>query len=250
MNKVFCCFTCERDLPLLNAHFAAIRHYDPSAMVYYIFDKSEQPQAPEGAYMLTTDFNRRNNLIGLECHWGMLNVMKQLAEINEADYVIKIDSDCYYINDFEDGYSLIGTAPGLSYYCKGCCYKISYESILNCINYLKSSGYQDTTGRLEDHLISMICAITSQPGSVKILNAIDYNKEGEVNTINSCIFQSGYFNYTDDLPNVKYWIDCGDKKFVDDYDEANLPKQLAKARAMEFLLNYFHKKPHIDLELG
>lgn len=239
MSKIYCCFTCERDLPLINAHFAAIRRAEPFAKVYYIFDSEEKPQAPEGAYMLTTTFPRRGNLIGLQCHYGMLDTMRQLAEINKVDYVIKIDSDCYYLSDYEDGYSLIGTAPGTSYYAKGCCYKISYEAILNCINYLKSSNYQDTTGRLEDQLISMLCAITSQPDNVKILNAIDYDKDGEVESINSCIFQSNYFINPETLNHVNYWIDTGDKVFLNDYKESNLPPQLAKARSMDYLLNYF-----------
>lgn len=239
MNKIYCCFTCERDLPLLNAHYTAIKRAEPDAIVYYIFDSKENPQAPEGAYMLTTNFNRRLNLIGLECHYGMLETMRQLAEINKVDYVIKIDSDCYYLKDFDDGYSLIGTAPGTAYYCKGCCYKISYEAIINCINYLKTSGYQDVTGRIEDELITMLCAMTSQPGSVKILNAVEFNVKGEVSLINSCIFQSAYYSKTNDLNNVIYWIDTGDKVYLKEYEESNLPKPLAKSRSMEYLLNYY-----------
>ena len=129
-KKIFVCFTCERDLPLLNAHFAAIRHTEPNAVVYYVFADGEKSQAPEGSYMLNVDFPRNGNLMGVQCHYGMLSTMQQLSEMNDKCDVVKIDSDCFYIHDFPDGYEMVGTAPGMGYYCKGCCYKISYNCVL------------------------------------------------------------------------------------------------------------------------
>lgn len=44
------------------------------------------------------------------------------------------------------------------------------------------------------------------------------------------------------MERVVHYIDCGDLKYLNDYNEANLPAPLAKARAMDFLLDFFTKK--------
>lgn len=241
MNRIFVCFTCSRDLPLLSAHYAAIMHLDPEAKVYYVFEPDDNPQGPMGSTVVTANFPHNGNLIGLQCHYGMLMAMKDLAELNENCDVVKIDSDCFLINDFPDGYELIGTAPGRGYYAKGCCYRLSYKCICNIIDYILD-GYVDENGRCEDHLISMIAAIVSDANKVKILNAIDYNNQNEVSNINSCIFQSQYYSQPDVLQRVKFWIDCGDPVYLNDYKESNLPAPLAKARALDFLVTFFAKK--------
>ena len=239
-KKIFITFTCSRDLPLLEAQYAAIIHHDPNAIVYYVFEENDDAQGPVGSRVVTSSFLHNGNLIGLQCHYGMLITMKQLSEKHENADVVKIDSDCYYINDYEGEYDLVGTAPGNGYYCKGCCYKISHRCICKVIDYLKS-GYVDVSGRCEDHIISMISAIVSEPNMVRIFNAYDLDKDNNVTDVNSCIFQRGYYNEPGQLNKVKYWIDCGDSKYLNDYKEANLPVPLAKNRALEFILNYFQK---------
>lgn len=239
-KKIFVCFTCSRDLPLLEAHYAAIMLHDPSAVVYYIFEDNDDAQGPVGSRVVTAGFPHNGNLIGLQCHYGMLTCMKQLSAKHDNADVVKIDADCYYLNDYEGEYDLVGTAPGNGYYCKGCCYKISYNCICKVIDYI-FNGYVDVSGRCEDHIISMISAIVSEPNKVKIFNAYDLNENNEVTEVNSCIFQRGYYNEPEPLSKVKNWIDCGDSKYTKEYTEANLPVPLAKARALEFILNYLQK---------
>lgn len=239
-KKIFICFTCSRDLPLLEAQYAAIMRHDPSAVVYYVFESDDNAQGPVGSRVVTAGFSHNGNLIGLECHYGMLTCMKQLSEKHDQCDVVKIDADCYYINDYPGEYDLVGTAPGNGYYCKGCSYKISYQCICKVIDYLKN-GYVDASGRCEDHIITMIAAIVSEPNRVKILNAYDLDENNQVTDVNSCIFQRGYYNNPEPLEKVKFWVDCGDSKYLNDYKESNLPVPLAKARALQFILNYFQK---------
>lgn len=242
MNKVFVCFTCPRDLVLLDTHFKALRKAEPDAKVYYVFETGVEShaQGPKGSYVLSADFPRNGNLRGLQCHYGMLEVMKYVSEENNNCDVVKIDSDCYYLRDFDEGYDLVGTAPSVGYYAKGCCYKISLDCINRCLKYFRN-GYNDTSNRIEDGTISMIAAITSEPNKVKIYNALEYDDKGELELIHSCIFQSYYFSHPQQLETVVNWIDCGDPNYTQDYDEANLSKPMAKSRAMEFLFNFFTK---------
>lgn len=136
-QKVFVTFTCSRDLPLLEAQYAAIMRAEPNAVVYYVFESGDDAQGPVGSRVVTAGFSHNGNLIGIECHYGMLTVMKQLSEQHDNADIIKIDSDCYFISDFPSGYALIGTAPGRGYYCKGCLYKISYDCICKVLEYLR-----------------------------------------------------------------------------------------------------------------
>lgn len=239
-KKIFVCFTCSRDLPLIQAQYDAIMRYDSNAIVYYVYEPEDDAQGPVGSRVVTANFAHNGNLIGLACHYGMLKCMKQLSENHDNCDVVKIDADCYYINDYPGDYDLVGTAPGNGYYCKGCCYKISYACVCRVIRYLES-GYVDVNGRCEDHIITMVSAIVSEPNRVKIYNAYDLNEANEVTDVNSCIFQRGYYNEPDALSKVKYWVDCGDSKYLNDYKESNLPLPLAKARALEFILNFFSK---------
>ena len=247
-KKIFICFTCSRDLPLLEAQYAAIMRHDSSAVVYYVFESDDNAQGPVGSRVVTAGFSHNGNLIGLECHYGMLTCMKQLSEKHDQCDVVKIDADCYYINDYPGEYDLVGTAPGNGYYCKGCSYKISYQCICKVIEYLKN-GYVDASGRCEDHIITMVSAIVSEPNRVKIFNAYDLDENNQVTDVNSCIFQRGYYSEPDALKKVKYWVDCGDSKYLNDYKKSNLPVPLAKARALEFILNFFSKMHQNSTEL-
>ena len=226
---------------MLQNQFNALQKCLPGAKVYYVYEETEKEfaQAPVGSYMLTADFPHNGNLIGLQCHYGMLSVMKQLSEMNDNANVVKIDSDCYFINDgWLDGlgekYDMVGVAPGQGYFCKGTCYGISLNSIKKVMEYCRND-YVDLTGRIEDGTITMISAIVSEPNKVKIHNPMNADKTKVI----SCIFQSGYYNQPEQLNIVEGFIDCGDSKYTSAYKESNLPISLAKARAMEFLFNFF-----------
>lgn len=159
---------------MLDAHYKAIKLNSPNSEVYYVFNEEEQAQGPKGSKVLTASFPRNGNLLGVDCHYGMLQVFKYISELHEKSDIIKIDSDTFYISDYEPGFDMCGTAPTGSYYCKGCQYKISYNCICRCMDYL-TNGYCDDSRRIEDGVLSMVAAITSEPHKVKILNAFEYN---------------------------------------------------------------------------
>lgn len=228
----------------MDSMFKQLQKLSNDAKVYFVFEEAERDhaQAPVGSYMLCADFPHNGNLIGLQCHYGMLSVMKQLSEMNGKANVIKIDTDCFmcgldWLQGLGNKYDMIGIAPGQGYFCKGTCYGISYKCICRVKSYLEN-GYNDLTGRIEDGTISMIAAITSKPNKVLILNAMNTDKTD----INSCVFKSGMYNNPEVIENVKGFIDCGDKKYTGSYIETNLPVELAKSRALEFLLNFFQNR--------
>lgn len=248
MNKIFVCFTCRKDQVMLDSQFKALRKCLPDAKVYYVYEEAEKEfaQAPVGSFVLTADFPHNGNLIGLQCHYGMLSVMKQLSEMNDNANVVKIDSDCYFINDgWLDGlgeeYEMVGVAPGHGYFCKGTCYGITLNCIKKVMEYC-GNDYVDLTGRIEDGTITMISAIVSEPNKVKIHNPMNADKS----KVTCCIFQSGYYTQADKLKIVEGYIDCGDSKYTNAYSESNLPIPLAKARALEFLFNFFQNTSEKD----
>lgn len=213
MNKIFICFTCKRDEILLQKHFDACRNVCSTAKVYYIVEPCDNNVVvPKDAFKVISNFPHNGNLIGKQCHQGMLMTMLKLSEINNNADVVKIDSDCFLMGDewLQQNYDMIGTAPATSYYCKGCCYSISNALIKKVLDYISDSiRYIDNTGRLEDSVITMIAAIVSEPNKVLIMNPIKHNE------IISCCFVEKYFNSDINfLKSVKGFIDCGDKCFT------------------------------------
>lgn len=239
-RNIYVCFTCLRDSALLPIHYEALQRAVPGAPVYYVYDKPEAGQAtvPSGAFKVQAEFPRNGNLLGLECHLGMLKTMQFLARRHPQANVVKIDSDVFLLSDYflsplGTEHDMVGVAPAKSYYCKGTCYGMTTGIIDKVIHYL-SNGYQDRSGRLEDSVISMVAAIVSDAHKVRIHNAANADNTDILYTI----FHKGIMESPDFLDNVRGFLDCGDPLYTNDYPDATA----AKVNAMQFVLQHFRKQ--------
>lgn len=238
-RNLYVCFTCLRDSSLLPIHYTALQSAVPGAPVYYVYDKHEAGGAtvPAGAFKVQADFPRNGNLMGLECHLGMLKTMQFLARRHPQANVVKIDSDVFLLSDYflstlGTEHDMVGVAPAKSYYCKGTCYGMTTSIIDKVIHYL-SDDYQDRSNRLEDSVISMVAAIVSEANKVRIHNVA--NADGS--DILYTIFHKGFLEFPDALNNVHGFLDCGDPLYTSDYPDATA----AKTKAMQFVLQHLRK---------
>lgn len=232
--RIYICFTCLRDRALLPLHYEALQRATGGVPVYYVFDKAEALLAnvPAGAHKITSDFPRKGNLLGLACHLGMLQTMRQLAQRHGEACAVKIDSDVAVLSDsFLDAlgleHEMVGVAPAREYYCKGTCYGMTQELIGKVIHYL-THGYQDRSDRLEDSTISMVAAIVSEAHKVCIHNAIAPDNQ----TALYSAFHSMFRREPALIHRVSGFIDCGDPVYTSAYPDATA----AKAEAMQFVL--------------
>lgn len=239
-RNIYICFTCLRDSALLPFHYEALKRAVPGAAVYYVFSKAEADSAsvPAGAFRVMADFPRNGNLLGLECHLGMLRTMQFLAGRHQQVNVVKIDSDVFllsdsFINTLGMEHDMVGVAPAKSYYCKGTCYGMTTGLIDKVIHYL-SNGYQDRSNRLEDSVISMVAAIVSDAGKVRIHNVANADNTDILYTI----FHKGIMESPGFLNNVRGFLDCGDPIYTNDYPDPTA----AKAKAMQFVLQHLRKQ--------
>lgn len=239
MNKVFVCFTCERDLMLLQLHCDAIHKAIPNAKVYYVFEDDEEGKvdAPLNGIKVFATFKHNGNLIGKDCHTGMLDTMRTISEANNNANIIKIDSDVIFINDewlntLGNVYDMVGTATMNGYYCKGTCYGMTHDLICKVLDYC-GNDYIDLYGRIEDGTITMISAIVSEPNKVKILNTV--NEDASV--VYACAFRHEFYSTPEAIKNISGFIDCGDSTYTKYYIDSNLPVHCAKHRAMSFVMN-------------
>lgn len=231
--NIYVCFTCLRDLALLPLHHAALMQAVPGAPVYYVFSPAEREQArvPKGSFLVIADFPRNGNLLGLNCHLGMLRTMLFLSERHQGAGVIKIDSDVYFRSDYflatlGNEHDMVGVAPAREYYCKGTCYGMTRDLITKVLHYL-THGYRDLSGRLEDSTISMVAAIVSDANKVRIHNVME---EGQGEALYSVFTQQHQENPKSLLP-IRGFFDCGDPI----YTASSPDRTAAKEQAMRFL---------------
>lgn len=240
--RIYVCFTCLRDINLLPLHYAALCQAAPQARVYYVFTPEEGAQAvpPPGSYRVIMDFPRRGNLLGLDCHLGMLETMRLLSEANQNACAVKIDSDVYlrsdhFLETLGTEHDMAGVAPAREYYCKGTCYGMTHSLIKKVIHYL-THGYIDRSGRLEDSTISMVAAIVSDANRVKIHNASNADRT----QILYSIFHDGFRKEPTLLQRISGFIDCGDPSYTSHYADA----PTAKADAMEFVHQHLSRSAY------
>ena len=226
---IFVCFTCTRDCDLLPLHFRAIRRAMPGVLVYYVFemDDGEHAVVPAGAIKVRASFPHNGNLLGLKCHLGMLDTMRQLSDRNGGIPAIKIDSDVIFIKgDFLASlgkeHDMVGAAPARDYYCKGTCYGMTRTLISKVIAYFRKD-YIDLSDRLEDSTISMVSALVSDAGKVKIHNAMSADRTDVL----YCMFNDQLRQYPDVIRSIKGFIDCGDIIYTRQYDNQTAAKHEA-----------------------
>lgn len=240
----YVCFTCKRDEPLLQIHYNAIKRADPEGEVYYQVEEKEANdiRIPEGAFLLPAKWSHNGNLCGIEALKGIIHTYKLIAE-NTNRTVVKIDSDTILISKgwlgiVGDGKAdMIGFAPATGLYCKGTCYGISKKGIKAILDILESGSYWENSSRIEDGVITMLCAIGTGKNRVKILQ----NKLPDDSIILYSVFNHRFYNNPEALKRIKCVIDCGDPSYIHLYNMARLDPIEAKKRAMKFILHTVYK---------
>lgn len=235
---IYVCFTCKRDEPLLHLHYQAIKRIDKEAVINYILDESEAETIalPAGSKGFTTSFNRNGNLIGFDALKGILNTFKYISQLHGNQPIIKIDSDIIltdieWLNIINDGeVSMTGISPASTFTCSGGCYALSFKCLCDIIDFIEQGFYWDTTGRVEDQVITSIASIVSAPFSVLIYQPFD----AEQSYIRSCVFTREMYNRPEVIKRVKGWINCGDGIYTNSYIDAKLDVTQAKKRAMRY----------------
>lgn len=244
----YVCFTCLRDEALLPLHYSAIMRADPLAEVYYQVEDTEADKItiPSGAYLLPAKWKHNGNLIGIDALKGIVETYKLVAE-NTGRVVVKIDSDTIllstgWLNIIADGKAdLIGYAPLTTLYAKGTCYALSKDGINAVIEQLKNGSYWECSkevGRIEDEVITMLCAIGTDKNRVRILQP----KLPDNSIVLYTAFTHGFYSQPEALKKVRVIIDCGDPALITAYKIARLDTVEAKRRAMQFSLHALYGK--------
>lgn len=244
-NFAYVCFTCKRDEPLLPLHYNAIMRADPQAEVYYQVEESEADsiRIPEGAYLLPAKWSHNGNLCGYDALRGIIETYKLVAD-NTNRTVVKIDADTVLLSKgwlrlVADGKAdMIGYAPKSNYYCKGTCYALSQQGINGIIEQLQSGHYWEISNRIEDGVITMLCAMGTDKDRVKILQP----RTPDSNIVLYTAYNHAFYSNPDALKRVKCVIDCGDPALINLYRSARLDTIEAKRRAMRFCLHTFYGK--------
>ncbi len=244
---VFCCFTCRRDEALLPLHYAAIQLASPGAPVVYAVDAAEQDMVlPSGSRLLVTTWDRKGNLIGQQALVGILRALKQVAEDYNA-VPVKIDSDIMLagidwlraIRFRELG--MVGVCPGQLFCASGACYALQRGTIEAALAYIASGFYFDAAGiRVEDETISMLAALVNPPGRVL------FYQYAYPHTVLASIFKPEHFTDATPLQKVQAWVDCGDRKMLNQTFCQNRPKEAIKREAMERTLEVLKNKARTD----
>lgn len=233
----YICFTCKRDQELLPLHYCAIMKADPEAQVYYQVEEADKDLViPEGSFLLPATWHHNKNLCGLEALLGMITTYKQVAD-NTNRNIVKVDSDTLLLSRawleplVAGQVDMIGYAPATNYYCKGTIYALSKQGIDAIITELKRGLYWEcNNSRIEDGVITMLCAMGTDKGKVRILQPMtpDYS------TILYTAFTPAFYDRPDALLKVKCVVDCGDTKLTSRYPDADIVE--TKRRAMQHTL--------------
>lgn len=241
----YVCFTCKRDEDLLPLHYEAIKRADPDSQVYYqVEEKDKDIRIPEGAYLLPASWQHNGNLCGLEALQGMISTYKLIAD-NTDRVVVKVDSDTILLSKgwlqiVGDGKAdMVGYAPLTNYYCKGTIYAISKQGIYAIIEQLKKGYYWECNSpRIEDGVLTMLCAIGTDKDRVSILQAM----LPDTSLVLYTAFNPHFYKYPDALKRVKCVVDCGDPTLITPYKDKGLDTTTIKKKAMSFTLDTFYGK--------
>lgn len=230
-------------------HAEAIRLADPQAVIVYVVDSTEVDMTlPDGCGRYVTGWKRNGNLLGMPALLGILETLLDVSR-RTGRIPVKVDSDIIvtgveWLAPLMQGqYNMVGICPGRLFCASGGCYGIARETISSCLDYLHSGLYQDRAGtRVEDETISMLAAMSSPPWSVMFLPHMGRN------VVLSCIFKSQYFDNPEPLRYVSAWVDCGDAKFLSNYEEENNDAVSLKARAMRVCVHLFKEMKEEPIE--
>lgn len=148
MKVKVCYFSWVQDAKLLELSLRSVHRlqsiYPEHDIDVVVFDDEHAPleMPPDGIRCITTAWDRKGNLNGLENLVGMLGVFRQHID-DGADVVIKLDCDTYVNNlDFLDGVDLektanIGTYNRAHNFAHGCFYCMTPSGIAAISELLK-----------------------------------------------------------------------------------------------------------------
>lgn len=92
---IYCYFSCSKDERLLAASVCRLREVEPDAVVYVANDERDRAAVPEGCREVLTRYERGGTGMGLPAVEGELLTMQHILRQENADYVVKIDSDVW-----------------------------------------------------------------------------------------------------------------------------------------------------------
>jgi hypothetical protein len=131
--------------------------------------------------VIYTDWDRKGNLNGFDCMYGMVSTYYGLTQKYNLDYVLKFDSDCFlntldYITDTENALKNMNISPdrlvqtGSSFCnicCQGCAQTITKKGVISLMSLFhnmknetnemaKTLKRRVTSGYYEDRVMSML----------------------------------------------------------------------------------------------
>ena len=175
--------------------------------------------------VIYTDWDRKGNLNGFDCMYGMVSTYYNLTQKYNLDYVLKFDSDCFlntldYITDTENALRNMNMSPdrlvqtGSSFCnicCQGCAQTITKKGVIALMSLFhnmknesnemaKTLKRRVTSGYYEDRVMSMLLEmipdgirfdIKTLPNCLGHLNCFD-NHDADFTKYTSLTFK----NYT------------------------------------------------------
>lgn len=175
--------------------------------------------------VIYTDWDRKGNLNGFDCMYGMVSTYYNLTQKYNLDYVLKFDSDCFlntldYITDTENALRNMNISPdrlvqtGSSFCnicCQGCAQTITKKGVIALISLFhnmknessemaKTLKRRVSSGYYEDRVMSMLLEmipdgirfdIKTLPNCLGHLNCFD-NHDADFTKYTSLTFK----NYT------------------------------------------------------
>lgn len=130
-----------------------------------VFWENDKDGFLNGVKNLTSDFDRKGNLNGLECCKGIINSMISLDD----DEFVKIDSDTILTKPLEKFGDFLFFEAVQAFLGVGCCYGISLNTLLKCSEKLNNYTEVPNFKYQEDLTISALCQNVAQ-GTLKLWN--------------------------------------------------------------------------------
>jgi hypothetical protein len=153
VNLAFTTFCRSADVPMLELSQYSFNKLKRVNWQRIVVDESEDPIDVEKSSemgiesVITKDFPRGDTLDGAECVIGMVDTFKEVVDLYNADYVVKMDADVLMLDSKFEGIlqtqkfmhfghsvdlkarnekgEVVGTLP----YCQGPCYAIHRDAI-------------------------------------------------------------------------------------------------------------------------
>lgn len=150
-RRVYVCWCCQRDYPLLPLHHKALRRVG-NGVIVYVYDNSDGKTPPpvlpsENTVAIGSDFDRKGNLNGEVCVLEMVKFYKSLTD-RGVQQIVKVDADTIITHPgwLNAGGDMIGFQSSNGLYCSGCCYALSKFAVDSVYNYLTSHRLEPSAG--------------------------------------------------------------------------------------------------------